>query len=378
MAAIMRPDAVYDMQTGRSVPFTYNDGMVTIPNVAVDYRETRVFGIRRSDLANGIPTWWDEKVRYWKRILPSGSVQNLGSNVRMEPADPAGMRCVAIDQWKYRAATDSSTAADWQMPGFDARSWQTISNGPWNLMSDALKTYKGTVDYRFSFQEPASWTGHTVDLCLHALHVPVIYGHGVFAVNGKEAATYDFTVHDGERYNYDITSSLRPGENVISIQISSGTDFSGYGGIGGEIWLQPEPRLSEVTDLKSGWNLIGTDRHFTTPASFPGTMTGMFLSRDLSVPASYGGKNVFLHVESPNQWLALVLINGRPIYYTDYAQCYPTRVDINLAPFLKPGAVNHIELWPNRTVPRDNGLANTNQTEISLTNISIGYTRSEE
>jgi hypothetical protein len=47
----------------------------------------------------------------------------------------------------------------------------------------------------------------------------------------------------------------------------------------------------------------------------------------------------------------------------------------NLAPFLKPGAINHIELWPNRTVPRDSGLANAKQTDISLSNISIGYTR---
>jgi len=380
MTVSSQPDAVIDLEANQNVPFTYANDTITIPNITIEGRENKVFAVKRRNLGDGVSVWWDEKVKYWKKAADlTGPARSLASAGSLAPADPAGLNTVAFDHWRFKPVSSAAPVDDrWKLPGYDDSGWETILNGPWNLLKPSMRSYQGAAEYRRSFSVPSAWGGHRVLLCLHAIHIPVVYGHGDFSINAKPAASYDYTVHDGEWYSYDVTNMLKVGENVLSLSAASGISFDHYGGIGGVVWLQAEPLLSGVQNLDSSWSLAQTHGAPDTLTKFPGRYTGMYLSGEVNIPQDFTGKSVFLHVESPNQWLGLVLINGRPIYFTDYGQCYPTVVDINLAPFVKPGQVNHIELWPNRTMPRDNGQPAEQSTDIRITQITIGCISNSE
>jgi len=366
-----QPVQVWDLTTGDKVAFTYADGKVTIPNVAIVERENRVFAVQRADLVGGIPAWWEEKLRFWKKVSPIGSAVSVASSDVVRPADPAGLDTVAADRWKFTMAS-SNQAGDsrWKLPGFDDSAWRTIGNGPWNFQYADMAGYAGSADYRLRFNAPASWIGHKVSLGLRAIHVPVVYGHGEFALNGHRVAAYDFSVHDGETYNYDVTDQVKPGENVLSLEITS---TGAYGGVGGAVWLAAEPVLTDVQDMISGWNKIGEDRSTIAMVSFPGNVHGRYVYRDVDLPADFSGKNVYLHIETPYQWIGLVMINGHPIYNNSMGTNFGTRLDINLAPFFKAGASNRIGLWPFETEPRYSGNEARQQADMNITAIKIGY-----
>lgn len=370
MAVESEPAQVWDVESGASVPFTYANGMVTIPHVTIADRENKVFAVRRADLADGIPTWWDEKLRYWQRSPQSSGVVGIASDDVLTPSDPAGMATVVADQWKFTtAASNVAGDAAWKLPGFDDAAWRTIGNGPWNLQIPELKDYVGAARYRLQFQPPASWSGHRITLNLRGVHVPVVYGHGEFALNGQRVATYDFSVHDGELYNYDVTGEIKPGVNVLSLEVTS---TKGYGGTAGAIWLAPEPVLAAPQDLAGQWSMVGEDRKTVTSVSFPGQVHGRYVYRDFDLPASDTGKNVYLHIESPYQWLGLIMVNGHPLYFNCMGTAFGTRTDINLAPFFKAGETNRIGLWPFATEPRYQGNEANQQADMNISAIRIG------
>jgi hypothetical protein len=75
----------------------------------------------------------------------------------------------------------------------------------------------------------------------------------------------------------------------------------------------------------------------------------------------------------PYQWLGLVLVNGHPLYNFPGGQNYGTRVDINLSPFYKVDQPNRIELWPFSTEPRGPGVSQSEEADMNLSVVRIGY-----
>ncbi|MDD5262959.1 MAG: beta-galactosidase [Methylacidiphilales bacterium] len=372
MTVEQQPDQVWDMISGDPVPFTYADGQVTIPNITIADRENRVFGVKRASLAGGLSSWWDEKTRYWKRIPDTKGAVSIASNNPIKASDPVGMETVAVEQWKFMTADDPSAPkpADthWQLPGFNDSKWADMKPGLWNLQSEPLKDYKGTAYYRFKFSAPLSWAQHRVALGLYSWHA-IAYDRAEFALNGKHITDYS-PKRDTETLNFDVTDLLKQGENVLSVKVASGGAFRG---ISGAVWLAAEPMLDEPRDLLQGWQVVAADRKTTKPALLPGKVRGKYLVCDVDVPASWQNKNVFLHLEMPaNQWLGLVMVNGHPFYYSCYGADFGTRVDINLTPWLKPGAPNRIELWPGATMPRGQGKEESQETEMNLAAARIG------
>ena len=372
MTVDKQPGQVWDIVSGSTVPFTYANGQVTIANVGIPERENRVFGVQRTSLAGGIPTWWEEKLSYWQSTALAGSAVSMASSDPMKPADPSGLQTVSADQWKVRALTEEAAPLDagWQIPGYDDHAWLDMKSGPWSFQTEQLKNFKGMALYRFRFQAPAAWSGHRVVLGLYSQDGPIVYDHGVFALNGQPVASYDAGPHDTETYNYDVTDQLKPGENVLSITVKGGVEF---GGPAGAIWLAAEPKLEEAKEMIAGWQVVARDRKTTQPASLPGKAHGSYIFREINLPASFRGKNVFLHLEMPYQWLGLVLVNGHPLYNFPGGQNYGTRVDINLSPFYKVDQPNRIELWPFSTEPRGPGVSQSEEADMNLSVVRIGY-----
>ena len=115
------------------------------------------------------------------------------------------------------------------------------------------------------------------------------------------------------------------------------------GGVGGRIFFRPEVKLAEAYDLRN-W-LVYTDNLHSAPANLPGKVPGQSLRTEVEIPASWGGQPVYLHLETPFQWLACVVVNGRPQVYDQFCHPYGARFDVRVDQYLHPGK-NTVELWP--------------------------------
>ncbi|MDQ2799036.1 MAG: hypothetical protein M3Y13_05265, partial [Armatimonadota bacterium] len=368
MRVAARPDQVLDMLTNQPVPFTYSDdGWVHIPNIVMPVVQARIFGVRRGNLVSGLPVWWGEKTKYWKRIAlkdsPSApSARISGTTVSSET--------IAFDSWKFWPDRDGARGATdaWKQPGFADAAWQTLQRGPWNLQDASLKDYRGIGLYRKTFRVPAAWAGHRIRLGLYSFNNPIVYDKGEFFVNGKPAATYQSRGWN-QTLGFDITDSLRPGINSLAVKVTGGKEFAG---LSGPVWLEPERILAPSLSLNSGWQAIGGDGVPKSMASVPIHLTARNLAQRIMVPASWQGRDVYLHLETPDQWLGAIAVNGHPIVYTSFQHPFGTRTDINVSLYLRAGQPNTIELWPFSTLPHGDGIVDPKEDGIRLSAATLG------
>lgn len=361
-----KPEEVLDMAARTSVPFTYADGMVTVSNTTIEPNGLRVFGARRAPLGGGVQTWWAEKTKYWqacdvdlspiRKFLSASTVQNGTA--------------LSFDQWRFRAVgIDGDVAGgDWMQPSFDDQSWRQLQTGAWNLIDPALKDYGGTGFYRREFTMPAGWTGRDVMLGLYSFDIPIVFDEGEFFVNGHSVATYKARGWN-QTYNYAISQYLRPGKNVLAVKVRGGKKFSG---ITGAVWMDVEQKFEQQIDLSGGWNAIQKDYLTAKPFSAPGAISGKYLVRKIKIPAAWADKPVYLHVDTDDQWLGSIVINGQPINYSAALHPYGLRTEVNLAPYFKAGQTNTIELWPFRTIPIINAAEVPDDVKMGLQRVFLG------
>ena len=69
------------------------------------------------------------------------------------------------------------------------------------------------------------------------------------------------------------------------------------------------------------------------------------LRREVEIPAAWVGKPVYLHLETPWQWISCVIVNGRPQVYDQSTHPYGARFDVRVDQYLHAGK-NTLELWP--------------------------------
>ena len=118
------------------------------------------------------------------------------------------------------------------------------------------------------------------------------------------------------------------------------------------IWIDAEQKLSEPIALTEGWQAVQKDYLQANPFTAPGKITGKYLIRPVKLPAHWQGKPVYLHLDTAQQWLGSVVINGQPINYSAFLHPFGLRAEINLEPYCKAGETNTIELWPYKTIPQ--------------------------
>ena len=359
------PDSVVDMVSNRPVQFKRRaGGMIIVPGVKFAKYGVNVFGVRRASLAGGLPTWWQEKTTYWKRTAAAPKDSSLRS-VR-NAAD-----VVAVDSWKFLADKDNvvSSGSAWLQPGFDDHGWRDFGYGDWTLLEPALRNYHGTGLYRFAFTLPESWRQRRIALHIFSHDLPIVNDRGEFSLNGNRIATYRARGWS-QTLVYDVTSALRPGKNVLAVKVDGGAQS---GGIVGVVWLAPERTLQPVADLGGEWQCVQPDYLSAVAVKVPGKGRGRFLRRDLTVPAEWQGKEIFLAVETPAQWLASVVVNGHPINKNSYLHPFGLITEINLTPYLVYDKVNRLELWPCLTIPGNvNDPVVRDITDMAIKSIRIG------
>jgi hypothetical protein len=78
---------------------------------------------------------------------------------------------------------------------------------------------------------------------------------------------------------------------------------------------------------------------------------------------------VYLEFEVADRWVGIVVLNGRVISYNQSLHPYPNIMQVNLDPWVKPGEVNRLELWPR--TPED-----TPALKMNVQRVRIGTVKS--
>ena len=373
LAVERQPDVVWDLLTRKPVEFTFAGGFIKIRGVRYGPQEIHLFAVQRAGLVDALPFWWSEKVRYWKRPPASTSAAVAAAEKRLASmnAEPtASTENIPFTRWRFQI--DADAKSDWLHPAFDDRGWPQIDNGPWNLIEPSLAGRQGAGLYRKTFRVPDSWRGRRIILNLFDWDRPIIYDQGEIFINGTTVATYK--AHGwSQSYAYDVTRLLQKGFNVLAVRVAGGKQFSG---ICGSIWLEPELYFAKETDLSGSWDVVKADYRTAQQMQLPGAPVGRYLARDVEVPANWSGKTVYLHVETDDQWLGCVVVNGRLIVSNAYIHPFSPRLEVNLTPYLKPGR-NRLELWPFATIPSVNP-ERREETRMAVSHIRLGVLEAGE
>ncbi len=350
-AAASKPREVQDMESGQATPFIYAEGRVRVAGLSFQAQEVKIFGLTRGDWLEAAQSWYADKVAFRKPYPPPGPAE-----APMPPVED-----VVLSEYKV-TGTGLPPEGDlgWTADGYNEAGWQTARTGYWD--DQGIKVEGDTVLYRTRFTAPAAWAGRSVVLCLTSYDTPGIFGTATFYVNGEKIVT-----HQGHGWNnmnvFDALGKVHPGENVLAFSVTAKADQPG--GVGGRLFFRPEVQLEDVVDLTQGWQLY-LDNLQATPAALPGKVMGQSLRREVEIPAAWEGKPVYLHVETPRQWLSCVVVNGRPLVYDQPLHPFGARLDLRVDQYLHPGE-NTLELWSHTTAGDPTG-----QTEMAVGKITMG------
>jgi len=367
MKTEVRPDTVTDVETGAKVEFNYSeDGWVHIHSVAFGPYGTKVFGMRRASLLDGLQVWWQEKTKYW-------SEKTRPAPLTFDSPTPGNLN---ITDWKFITDPDKHITADpaTKQPQFDDSKWQAIKSGPWRALTPDLEQYKGPTVYRSNFTVPPGWQGHEVDLNFYTYDTPVVFGKAQFSIDGKDAANYSPTPGFGysQTLNFDVTAMATPGNHVLTVTVDhlDAMDLVGGPFISGSIWFSASPKLLEPMDLAANWEAVGDDWLTVQPFSGPGRTQAKYLRRTVQIPDGWKGKTVILKMNSSVPFGAVV-VNGTIIADNRSLQQFGTIEVLNLSPYLHSGD-NSFELWPVKTARNRDDSKDALHADIQISKIQLG------
>ena len=325
-----QPARVLDMESGQPVEFTYQDGQVHVAKFTMAPNGTRVFGVERGTGLDAATHWLEEKVRFdTKPHLPAG--------LKPFVAPPVTMPVLEKFQFRMADATAKTDLA-WTKEPTNTAAWKEVGYGFWDEMGYPAT---GIGLYRTTFQVPAAWSGQRVLLAFASWDQPIFFWGYTPYVNGvKQVASCSggqppFTV-------FDLTAGVHPGANELGILVDGGGP---RGGFTGNVFVYAQAPLHSALVLTEGWKLFSNDKD-STPATLPVKAKGRSLSIEVPVPAEWKGRDVYLDFTLGERDIMTVVVNGGAINYNWYGHPYPNVARVNLYPFLKPGEVNRIELWP--------------------------------
>ena len=360
---VNRPSQVMDLTTQQPVVFEYSDdGWVKIPGVKFDGQATKVFGVKRADLIGGLPFWWAEKVKYWQKAGDSPAPVPAAANAGVMP----------VESWRFSHEDGSAKLTGWNLPGFDDSKWTELAFGKWNPGIDRWKSYEGKILYRFSFAVPEEWKGKRIVLRRFEFGSQLTFGEGVWTLNGSPLPT-PAPAYQLQHSVLDVTDQLLPGTNVLAVEVRGGFTWRGkkLSGLGGAVSLEAVEPLEERMDLAGNWEAVLADYIGRKDVTLPGKVRGKSLAKEVEIPAAWSGRDVFLQASGPRPWLHAVVVNGQPIRPSSSHEVYfANQEEFNLAPYLRAGQKNRIELWP--FIVDGNGTEISPEADMEISSIQIG------
>lgn len=287
------PTAVYDPATGAAIPATITPaatGSTVTATLSIDDWDSTWLAVRRSDPDGEFRHWFQRQTEIWS-----------GTAAGVKPADVPLFRHLDLNHdWTLaRTATwaeaTALTADDggrlkpapmilWDAPG-------TPAGGPCGL-------------YRTEFTLPTGWDHDTLVLSLRGqVHDSPLHGFAgkhAIRLNGSEIWTGGKT----DWLRLDVSRQVKPGRNRLEI-IHEGT------GLMLGITLERSVVPDSTIDLAGTWRSVeGLDHEIAR--TLPGAWKGIFVYRDLVIPADHRDQEVWLLTDSTHPF---AIINGRLRYW---------------------------------------------------------------
>ncbi|KHL25327.1 beta-galactosidase [Croceibacterium mercuriale] len=279
------------------------------------------------------PNWENPQVNSVDREPARATGFPFEDRARALAGDPAKSdRFLSLNgQWRFHFSDNADTLPDgFEQPGYDAGSWPEIAvPADWQAEGYGQARFANITypfvpnrplvphddnevgSYRRTITIPAGWDGSDV-----VLHVGAAGSAYTVWVNGQQAGYAEDSKLPSE---FDVTRHLRPGENVIALQVvrfSDGSyledqDFWRVSGIERDVWLMAAPRTRiRDTFVHAGLDpayrdgVLAVDLAVTAGAA--GTARMVLLDGDrvvaqerIAVSAGSAERNVTLRAEVP-------------------------------------------------------------------------------
>ncbi len=295
--------------------------------------ETRAVMTPRNAIGQA-PADWFTLQRNWWRGTARGDAP---------PAEPVRVDNTLdlTDGWARHVVKPGEDIAALLAPTSSTAAWEKTRLGAWPT---AGWPEPGTVVVRRSFTVPQNWKGD-VTLTLESNSGNYFVGEGEIYLDGK-------VIHAKSRNGIDgfTSPSLKPGStHELAVVIHSTGTLSGVRG-DAWLWLWPEPAAR--VDLAGEWSESPDALRWTGSVRFPGRSSAFAMKRMVQVPARFPG------VETPHAYLDVdaggriigALVNGR--FVRRYHRITADRFQLNVTPWIRFGAENHIELIRHWDEPR--------------------------
>jgi hypothetical protein len=328
--ADQRPPRVVDVVSGQAVEFQWEAGEIRLTGLALPRGGVRVLAFDNPSPLVAVAHWFSERCRYDQRAPAIKAAD--------EPARPPATAIVFSD-FRFRPATvEARENLAWLDEPVDHPPWRPLGYGFWD---EQRQPAHGLGLYRQAFRLPDAWRGRRVMLACMSFDYPVFLEKADFYLNGRAAGQY--RGHPWANFDVlDVTPHLVAGENRLAVRVEAEQARGGYLG---QLVAYPLESLDDARDLREGWKLYDDNRHYR-PAALPLKAAGRHLETDVTLPAAWRGKDVYLEFEAADCWVGIVVVNGRAIAYNPSQHPYPNIMQVNLYPWARPGQANRIEIWP--------------------------------
>lgn len=327
-----RPDfpvsEVYDPKTGQTVPAQIQGNNIQL-NLTLQPLETLILAAQSSrPPADTLADWYGETAKRWKSSLPGRTVNY--------PALPVYYQDFPTGEGKIvptSGVTPARLAYLSSTPGAET-DWDSRLSLIRPFYAGLTATDADSVIYRTVVATPASWQPSD----LYILRVKKDFDlRGQVYLNGSLVA-------DGQQVNragtdgIDVTPLIKLRDDNILVIAANKDGFSGSP----DLWRQP--KALETMPITGDWNLRADEDHAPTMVSLPGTFTGLYASKKVTIPANWRGSHVFIRIVSDNNApVNRYLVNNKMFFYSTNAPLY-----MDITPWVKFGAENTLLLQSRR------------------------------
>jgi hypothetical protein len=318
------PERIYDPVTGRTIPARI-DGRSATVTLKLDDWDFAWLAARRPGCAEHFAHWFQRQTQMWSGLV-------LGARA---PAAPLFRHLDLNHDWRLAHAA-TWARAEALLPLDDAAAH--LKPAAMILWDEAEQAAGPCALYRRDFTLPPRWEKRsTLQLAVrgdveHSKKIHGFSGRNAVYLNGRP-------LWSGERIDsrwFDVTAQVKPGTNRLEI-VHQGP------GLMPAISLVRSAVAESTIDLAGPWRCV-TNMQSETAAAVPGPARGVFVYRDVAIPAEAKGREVWLRVAAPCDF---AVVNGR-LRYWDIGHTYvfpkPEMLEIDITPELRFRQSNRIVL----------------------------------
>ena len=322
---------VFDPKTGLPFPVKINDTGAQVTVTLAPY-ETKILATQSArPPTDTVSDWYDALSTRWQGTAP-GHKAIRPALPEFYALFPSGAGKVvdtaSVTPERLAALSSSPEAEDGWDGGLDFVRPKFL---------EIATTPDQSVLYRRVLTIPASW--HPGDRYVLRMKQFADF-NGVIYLNGKQVATapqvFAEQIDEFQNDGIDVSSALRfPGPNVLVVAANQNGDAADP-----DVWRQPAP--VSTLSLAGDWTVKPDEDHAPTVGQFPGTVTGLLVTKSLVVPASWSRSHVFLRLKwDMGARPGKVAINDKVFAYESFTPDY-----VDVTPWIKFGRPNRFLLQP--------------------------------